>query len=816
MPPEPWHNEAPNQMAAGLMALPARVRTMIVVLYLGFKASLFALRDTVLSKVFSWTLSNIGLFGYYIPAPIVFIIIHVYLFFFRQSSLQATAITLRRLASRDGADDDLIAKLFVDASDLIVYVFMSLLFRNIAAVWDLFLLPLLQFIALVGPMWFIMIDNPIETFNIEVAKIWNITWPRIRTYLQKLGRFITTILRHCLQLFMNIIASTVVYRDRKTATRVETLGAYQYSALRAGEIRLLKLSKFTPWSPVRCELAPLVLKSLVLGGKRFRVSERVYDIVHDRASCLMTRYVWIDSICINQDDDDEKSSQVQLMRNIYGSSYHTVVWLGYAPDANDAIGFLAHLRRRIDFDDPVERASRPLLDLNIENPSWSALTRLINHDYWTRCWVIQEIAASKNVIISYGGELVTWDHFSSLIEIIFNSDPNTVWHISKIYWRSLDPPPMDAGLQIASLGRVRKIVRVERSMGLFDLLIASINFTATDPRDNIYAVQGISTAVDSGAISPDYTSTIERPFLKTAEYLLKQDHPSRTLHLAGIGFYRNPELQTSWVPDWTTKRLAKIYWRDPLESPYRASDTIDEEPDMILGPNGFTLTLKGIMVDHIKELGPRFFGTSENGVPKTVLFPGVLNDYADSRAMVTNGALREPYITGISLTESFWRTLTGDRTPQGTRPAEPAFFEYYQALERFIETLREFSGPDMNLQKRSVSAEEQARLGSAITSHVTDMGRFANVAGPHTRERMFAITKRGYMGMVPPYSEAGDVVFIISGAQVPFLLRHQTDTEDVNESSGGSWQLVGESYFHGMMDGEMMTEGHAEQTIELC
>jgi hypothetical protein len=182
--------------------------------------------------------------------------------------------------------------------------------------------------------------------------------------------------------------------------------------------------------------------------------------------------------------------------------------------------------------------------------------------------------------------------------------------------------------------------------------------------------------------------------------------------------------------------------------------------------------------------------------------------------MVMNGALSEPYVTGISLTEAFWRTLICDRTPEGARPAEPAFFKYYQALERSLEMLHEFGGPEMNPLKPnpSVSAEEQERLSSAVLSYMTDGSRFLGASGPHARERMIAITKEGYMGMVPPYSKVGDVVFIISGAQVPFLLRR----EAANESSCGNWQLVGESYFHGMMDGEMMAEGHAEQTIELC
>ncbi|KAF5133336.1 Heterokaryon incompatibility protein 6, OR allele [Metarhizium anisopliae] len=833
-------NAAPNQLAAALTALPPKIRTLIVFSALGLKAGVVALKDTILSKVCASVLSNIGLYGYYIPANTIFILVHMYLFFFGQTSWRTTALTLRRFASRDDADDDLTTKLFVEASELTFYVLLSFVFRNVGAIWSFacwsfsVLSQILAFICVPGIMWMIMVDNPIQTFNSEVTRIWNFTWPKVLTGLGMAGGLAATAVRHCLRFLVKISASLVSYTDGKTAARVTTLKTYTYSTLAPGEVRLLKLSKSTPWSPIQCKLVHVRLdgavefetisytwgsrqtrKGLIVAGARLDVSDRVYDIVHDRASFLMTRHIWIDSICINQQDNEEKSSQVQLMRKIYGSSYHTVIWLGHGSDANDAVWFLSHLRRRIDSDETTRRQAMSLMELNIESPGWTALTRLVNHDYWARCWVIQEIAVSKKVIISYGGELITWDYFSSLMTTLFTGDPNHVWHISKIYWRSLDPLPMDAGVQIASLGRLREIIQANHSTQLFDLLISSINSTATDARDNIFAVQGISAAADTGDIMPDYNSAIERPFLRTAEYLLSKEHPSRILHLAGVGFHRNHNLQLSWVPDWSSKRLAGMLWRHPNSSSYRASGVVDEELKMMLGDDGLTLITEGVQVDCIKELGPQFFGVSENGVVKTEKFPGSFKNLADSREVALNGSLSEPYVTGISLTEAFWRTLVGDRTPSGTRPADPIFATYFQAVEGFIKTLRK-CGPDMNPLNPSLGAEEQERLGSDITYYALDSGRFANVAGPHTRERMFATTERGYMGMIPPYSRVGDAVFIIPGAQVPFLLRRQRTADNgVSDLEGGKWQLVGESYFHGMMDGEMVPEGRVVQTMEI-
>lgn len=107
-------------------------------------------------------------------------------------------------------------------------------------------------------------------------------------------------------------------------------------------------------------------------------------------------------------------------------------------------------------------------------------------------------------------------------------------------------------------------------------------------------------------------------------------------------------------------------------------------------------------------------------------------------------------------------------------------------------------GPYIDLQSHNLSLEAQKSLEISIPRDALESGSFSNLVGPHTRERRFAVTERGYMGMVPPYSETGDAVCIIPGTQVPFLLRQRVGGNYAETSSRDNW-LVGESYFHGMM-----------------
>jgi hypothetical protein len=66
--------------------------------------------------------------------------------------------------------------------------------------------------------------------------------------------------------------------------------------------------------------------------------------------------------------------------------------------------------------------------------------------------------------------------------------------------------------------------------------------------------------------------------------------------------------------------------------------------------------------------------------------------------------------------------------------------------------------------------------------------------------RRFFITKKGYFGMGPAQLAEGDQVYILAGGKVPLVLR------PVLESQPNTFELVGDCYVHGVMDGEAVTE----------
>jgi len=70
------------------------------------------------------------------------------------------------------------------------------------------------------------------------------------------------------------------------------------------------------------------------------VTQNLYDLLHARSSFLISRWIWADAICIDQDIVKEKNQQVRRMRDIYCRASRVIFWLGHSEDAKSAINFI--------------------------------------------------------------------------------------------------------------------------------------------------------------------------------------------------------------------------------------------------------------------------------------------------------------------------------------------------------------------------------------------------------------------------------------------------------------------------------------------
>lgn len=601
---------------------------------------------------------------------------------------------------------------------------------------------------------------------------------------------------------------------------------YQYQALIQGEIRLLVLKR------TRCLFPSVITASLVnvpgfvssegtpiyeavsyrwgseartdeilVDGKRFCVTRSAFDLLLARRSVWRERTIWIDAICIDQSNNEEKTQQVLLMADIYRRASRVIVFLGSDWQARfgvqELICRLAYPRMRYE------------TTKNRYSPQWWALMRLLTNGYFNRVWIIQEVVAGMQVEVYCGGYYIKWEHVSRVTRFLLDSDQRyrtmqTADH-EKLRWITSNTFENILGISLLKSENESNAYH-SQEQSLERLLFGTLSFDAKDPRDKLFALFGLARHdVASNLVKPDYTKRIEQVFEDLARYLFleKENASLHLLALAGIGFSTLRMSVPSWVPDLTEKRelypyIIPQYQERGMFCPYSASGTTIAE--ISEGPLRATLVVRGILVDKVLVLSTA--GAFNSGIHQNEEIDVVkmgCQKYAVAKAAV------ELIVEHIDLWPSnreiaqplLWRALVGDRVCQQS-PAHPKFENIFYYWLRFMKLIVEAAK-----SRSSPSDEPNIRL-SPRSSQVFDAGSHKPYDEAVTQAcsgRCFAITEAGRLCLVPPLSRAEDFVFIPFGAPTPFVIRKKTQSVVVD-----TYELVGDAYVQGLMYGEAILD----------
>lgn len=257
------------------------------------------------------------------------------------------------------------------------------------------------------------------------------------------------------------------------------------------------------------------LKLVRIDGRKFKVRENIWRFLNlywtKTSAREHHRHLWIDAICINQEDTREKSEQVSHMRDIFFFSRRVLCWFGEASEDSfhiDALAdhdtSLAMIKRQLQEDlsnfPPYEIIDTR--DADAESRLCKALQPILANAYWSRLWIVQEVCVGSwpLMITSFG-----------LIPVEY------VWQVSQE--AALHPREWDDALE-DGLSRIDRIVQMRVSSrdnrahtgnpkpppaDLLGNCASFLNFGCQDPRDHIYAILGIMDERD--AFEPDYSES---------------------------------------------------------------------------------------------------------------------------------------------------------------------------------------------------------------------------------------------------------------------------------------------------------------------
>ncbi len=161
------------------------------------------------------------------------------------------------------------------------------------------------------------------------------------------------------------------------------------------------------------------------GLQILKVTQKLHEALHHLRYETEPRVLWIDAICINQQDFPERSSQVKRMANIYILSKRVLVWLGPEADESSlALTLLESLGSKIEVDwprgkmhgtsaDPLDRHwADKFQPLPFNYREMTAIVRLFERTWFERLWIWQEIwLAGPSALIVCGSKTLLWTIF---------------------------------------------------------------------------------------------------------------------------------------------------------------------------------------------------------------------------------------------------------------------------------------------------------------------------------------------------------------------------------------------------------------------
>ncbi|KAF7192357.1 Heterokaryon incompatibility protein 6, OR allele [Pseudocercospora fuligena] len=363
---------------------------------------------------------------------------------------------------------------------------------------------------------------------------------------------------------------------------------FKYTPLEdaSNQIRLLKFRKRGVCEPIavdisiwnRSETPPYYAISYVWGEKRMRKMSINGCPIDIRQNCFYALwqaqlwhkndYIWIDCLCIDQQNDQEKSKQVLMMFGIYQAAARVLVCIGPQKEHGEYLAAFAGLFGRLRLPPYQSRSDRvrgifrttshglascaleQYEDIHLLHRAVCAVSWL---EYWDRLWVVQEMIASDHKLdILYGSNRMTHSYLEDILKHCCGCG-RCVGRLNGhfISW-------IKDHLNESAAGQWS----IKEAISIFYLL------KCADPRDHIYGVFNLLDTKQNGweQMKPDYTKSSWELVLEVAPHI---DFPSLQLMTRAfeIDCYHS-EVMKALHKQRTSRRISQLN-EAPLASIYR-------------------------------------------------------------------------------------------------------------------------------------------------------------------------------------------------------------------------------------------------------
>ena len=474
------------------------------------------------------------------------------------------------------------------------------------------------------------------------------------------------------------------------------------------------------------------------------------------------RVLWVDAICVDQQNLKERGLQVERMGDIYSLAERVIVWLGLG-DSNSvhAIQLLRTVASKVE----VDWTFRTIKPRSQDDADWAdihkaqhygkreffAILSLVMRPWFERLWVQQEIHGNHSAVLICGLDTLSWQDFRQAFVCFYYK------------WRSngdkiLHDPSFSARIVLIS-----KMVSGDDYSTLGELMERTQPCKCSDPRDRVYGVLNMLDSWERNAmIKPDYTKTVIQVYRDAVLSIV-----SRT---KSISVLEHCEMQEqplespdslqfpSWVRNWMIPNSTNRMYSGHASSNSNAETSYDNDVLKIMGTH-----VAGI--SHVEKC---------MCVSRTHLIQAIQKFSQKFLPDIKSAS----YVSGGSKLDAYCRSLCDNYFDDLYIPAQ-AFMPGFQRSREWLSSI-------LNAAETGIAIDADVATGSREYS--AGVWRFCN-------GRSLFMTEEGYIGLAPRAAKAGDCVCVLLGSNRPFLL-HPIGTNQ--------YQIVGQCYAYGIMSGEAL------------
>ncbi|KAH7076311.1 heterokaryon incompatibility protein-domain-containing protein [Paraphoma chrysanthemicola] len=608
------------------------------------------------------------------------------------------------------------------------------------------------------------------------------------------------------------------------------------------QVRVLDLLPGNPGDNVRCEIRVIDLDgdgqydalsyvwgdraeeiNINVSGDCFPVTRNLHGALTRLRDREKHRTLWIDQICIEQANNDERASQVAMMRDIYRRCSCCAIWLGEINQykkhitVQDARAVFDFFKFSADAQRGLFSSEMPILFQDTDDGACAraayAAFAMYGNPWWSRVWTIQEAIIPSSAVFLWGSLALPRAVLFLATEKIRMDQMEYYFTDEFASLRILHTP-----LLRRVLYPIRGFLHSQDDDGPLALLMRWRHRNATDPRDKVYALLGlVPQSVMSSVEHCSYDASPAIVFEQATIDLIRHEGGLRPFIGSADLAHKTPDL-ASWAIDFASCNVVgnrQLRWWNHFHRHGEFNACGDRTLDLRTRGDSKQIELTGLRIDEILDVGEVYTVNEDESIYLTQvvqIMRGALRLVEDFRS---SHPFRNKYTNGESWKSAYWRTMVGDLLM-----AEFPVQRVEDQHERFVRDLlgQEYLDDSTGVVVDGGVIDHQVSLKTQNDSHKTPIWNhgenelWESVCGMIPNHAFF-ITQSGYIGIGPASTQPVDEVWIFHGGKVPFVMRRT----DASKAMGRhrTLNLVGDAYVHGIMDGQAMEDNHETRNVIL-